>query len=443
MVKFLYLKIPRFFYLLAFTLGLTPLFKPEFILTGAATLLLVIVYEQKYPVLNKSVWIKSIFILIAPLFFSFLLFKTVMPGLPALKAALGSISPLIFSNIAENPIYSAISGTEHLFQNIRNIASKTFFLFTFYIAAFTLSYFIQKFNLKRFRIGIFLIFLSAYFWTDIRLATLVFPIICFIFSIGSFYFFFNNPNQKDRITYFSFGLFSSISLLFLIKIFFRTSLIWLGFYLTLPATICFLWGNVWLLPKIVNPNKFSTAALKIALLAVSMVFVIQHFSLTQRNHSFKNIPVGKGDDRMYTFPNPTFVVDPKLLNYVIHKVDMTLAKNDTLMVVPEGVLINYLTKRVNPTPYLANLMAKTLFDDAGGSEKIIATLREKKPDYIVYLRRVNEVQKTGYLIRGPDGFAEAVFQWIEANYEIIDQAGPFTKDFNCFGYAMFKRIPGD
>ena len=439
LVKYFYSNKLYFFYLFAFTLGLTALFKPEFILTGAATLLLIIIYKQNCSTLDKSVWIKSFFISISPLFISFLLFKTVMPSLHAFKAALGSISPLIFSNLAGNPIYSTISGTEHLFQNIQNIAVETILLFSFYIAAFALSYFIQKFNLRRFRIAIFLIFSSTYFWIDIKSATLVFPFICIVYSIVSFYSFINNSNSKDRIAYFSFGLFSAISFLFLIKILFRTSLIWLGFYLTLPATICFFWGNVWLLPKIVNPKKISTPDLKIALLALSMVFVFQNFSLTQRNHSFKNIPVGKGEDRMYTFPTPTFVVDPKLLNYIIHKVDMTLTKDETLMVVPEGILINYLTKRVNPTPYLANLMAKTLFDDAGGSAKIIATLREKKPDYIVYLRRVNEVQKPGYFIRGPDGFAEEVFQWIEANYKVIDQVGPFTKDFNRFGYAMLKR----
>jgi len=65
------------------------------------------------------------------------------------------------------------------------------------------------------------------------------------------------------------------------------------------------------------------------------------FWFSQKRH-----PVSTGGD--------AFLADGRgvAVNIVLDKIAKRLHAHDTLAVFPEGVMLNYLARRVNPTPYI-------------------------------------------------------------------------------------------
>ena len=72
---------------------------------------------------------------------------------------------------------------------------------------------------------------------------------------------------------------------------------------------------------------------------------------------------------------------------------------------------------------------------------MVSELEAHPPDYVVYLRRIQEIDSPVSRIRGPGGFANGALTWIESNYDIIDQIGEETRDFNKLQFVLLERHP--
>ena len=91
----------------------------------------------------------------------------------------------------------------------------------------------------------------------------------------------------------------------------------------------------------------------------------------------------------------------------------SVSPQSTLLVLPEGVMINYLSRLRRPMPeFMTN-------DDKSGEEKYIKQLAEVRPDYTIVIWGD---QRDGGLGRfgdpGQDG--AQITQWIKQNYAIED-----------------------
>lgn len=104
-----------------------------------------------------------------------------------------------------------------------------------------------------------------------------------------------------------------------------------------------------------------------------------------------------------------------------------------VVVFPEGIGINFFSRRDTPLPYLHFLppALKSI-----GEDKIIHLLDRYKIDYIVITgRRADEY---GYPFFGID-YGKELYLWVIENYKLVKQAGyyPFTSEN--FGAAIYKR----
>lgn len=93
----------------------------------------------------------------------------------------------------------------------------------------------------------------------------------------------------------------------------------------------------------------------------------------------------------------------------------------TLAVVPEGVMLNYLTRRVNPTPFIT-LIAIELA--AYGEPHMLAAYQARPPDYIVFIDR--DLSEFGLPRFGTPGYPGADFmRWVKEQYVAVhDLAAP-------------------
>jgi hypothetical protein len=136
-----------------------------------------------------------------------------------------------------------------------------------------------------------------------------------------------------------------------------------------------------------------------ALLAIGCGAVVAE---SARNHASQTQPVGSGADRFYAY-------DPKLdetgliVNWSAEGM-RTVPPGATLLVLPEGVMINYLSRHERPTP-------EFLSDE----EAYIKELGRARPDYIILIwgdQRDNGMPHFG----NPGQPGEKIEQWLLKNY---------------------------
>jgi hypothetical protein len=106
----------------------------------------------------------------------------------------------------------------------------------------------------------------------------------------------------------------------------------------------------------------------------------------------------------------------------------------TLAVMPEGIMVNYLARRVNPTRYINFMPPEMLLY---GPATIVEAFEQMPPDYVVFLHK--ETRLYGYPFFGKE-YGRLLYRWVVANYKPVKQIGaiPFG-EANRFGIVIFER----
>jgi hypothetical protein len=159
------------------------------------------------------------------------------------------------------------------------------------------------------------------------------------------------------------------------------------------------------------------------------------FNFSASIYDLKKLPVGRGHDLIYAY-GPS-LGPGEIFQAALDWIETNTPPTATLAVVPEGTTINYLTRRVNPTPCLfwdPNVMA--LF----GQANMTARFEENAPDYICIVERSIPEHGVGYFGHYP-GFGVDLMQWIEKNYEPVCLIGNEPLKNGLFGVKILKKLP--
>lgn len=173
------------------------------------------------------------------------------------------------------------------------------------------------------------------------------------------------------------------------------------------------------------PNKFSFINENIIkrLMALLMIlFTIGAYIYSNRfTIEYKTlIHTEKGDIASSTKIAKTI---QNLLIYIDNNID----KNASIFVIPEGVMINYVTGRKMPVPKLYSLVPNHY--DAFKTPYILEELSEHKPDYIIILTRPMPEYGVDNVF-GKNLQERKIYQWIRDNYtyqKSIDTVMPPNK----------------
>ncbi len=238
----------------------------------------------------------------------------------------------------------------------------------------------------------------------------------------------------DRETAFPL-LWSVFSLLLLAKLGLFSRIWHYGFALAMPAAVSAIYLLLWVVPRLlekryeIDPRPFRLAVW----LALMIGFGILFFQSASW-YASKTLPVGSDGDEIVAF-DPE--VDPagQGVKQALDWLDINVPRAATLAVLPEGTTINYLSRRINPTPCVD--WTPTVLS-AFGQTNMTAAFEKSPPDYILLVERETSEFGAGYFGSYP-GYGTDLMQWIEKNYRPVLLLGHEPLRNGLFGIKILKR----
>jgi hypothetical protein len=214
---------------------------------------------------------------------------------------------------------------------------------------------------------------------------------------------------------------ATFALLLLGKMFLNVLLLHYGFALAMPAALVTiaLVASWW--PNAIDRAGGTGAVLRAtAVSAVGLVLYI-HLHFFHMLAAEKVTLVGTGADAFWADAvvrdargnRHEFDHRGRAVNHVLDAL-AKLPRGATLAAVPEGTMINFLSRRPNPTPYV-NLMPPEVL--MFGQERILRAYQQRPPDYIVLVLK-SDPADYGYKSFARD-YGKEIYGWIEANYRQV------------------------
>ena len=199
-----------------------------------------------------------------------------------------------------------------------------------------------------------------------------------------------------------------------------------GFTLALPAALLATAALLEGIPRWLDGQGRAGAVFRAGAAAALTVFAGAHLVETGGWLARKTVTVGKGTD--------TFRADIRgeFVNAAVKSVREGGAR--TMAVLPEGIMLNYLARVPNPTPYV-NFMPPemVLFGEAAWLEAFAAS----PPDVVLYVHK--DTSEYGYPFFGAD-YAGELDVWVRSTYRPLGLMGqePMRPDTR-FGVRLFAR----
>ncbi|HEY4284963.1 MAG TPA: hypothetical protein VGM62_18010 [Chthoniobacterales bacterium] len=190
------------------------------------------------------------------------------------------------------------------------------------------------------------------------------------------------------------------------------------------------------MPGWLDVGRKGAAIILIGCVCLFLPGVVILAASSQKRLQAKTAAVGEDRDRFYAFPRQ---VDAKgEIVDAVTKVLRTLPDKGSLLVLPEGAMINYLARLPSPVAKLyfyAGVMAN------GGEARIVRQLQEHPPDLVLIISR--DLREYGIRRYGESpGSGEEIVQWVQRNYEELGHVGGDPFDFNQRGGIVFSRKTG-
>jgi hypothetical protein len=202
----------------------------------------------------------------------------------------------------------------------------------------------------------------------------------------------------------------------------------LGFYQAALAgmvTAAFMVAEVprWTGPDI--PGRLIAATGSLACLAIGCVMVAK---MSYMLHAGQTVPVGEGRDRFYC-DAPDIDETGSLIEWTVEYL-RSVPAGATVCVLPEGAMINYLSRRTDPVAA------------ARSEDHRVALMSKTPPDYVVFApRNLAEHGIINYGAPGQPGFV--TMRWLQTNYVIATGRGgdPLDSRSPKKGVLILRHVP--
>lgn len=236
--------------------------------------------------------------------------------------------------------------------------------------------------------------------------------------------------DRRRLARFAFAVFS---LALLGRMILNPRIHHYGFVLAMPATLLTVAVVIGSLPRRLAAWRVDPALLRAALLAAWAGFVGAHLDLTRQALQLKQARVGEGAD--------AFWADERGIaaDRVSDALSGIIAKDQTLAVLPEGSMFNYLLRLRNPTGYTHVTVMLPRGAGGFGQDAIEQAFVQHPPDFILLVHK--DTSEFGFRFFGKD-YGQELFGWIQSEYEpIVTWYAPPLQD-DRFGVRLLRRARG-
>lgn len=196
------------------------------------------------------------------------------------------------------------------------------------------------------------------------------------------------------------------SLVFLTKLILHPRIYHYGFALAMPAALLLvallLRSNARQRPSGLFSRSIATGVVAAAIASL--------LAVSDGWYARKETPVGEGLDRMLAMG-----LDPmtRIATQTLESLESELAPGDSLLVLPEGTMLNYLLRRPNPSRY--QLFLPPEFAAVGGDAVMVEDFERDPPSWVVLLPRDHREYGAGRFWESETNGA-AIGAWFQRHY---------------------------
>lgn len=218
------------------------------------------------------------------------------------------------------------------------------------------------------------------------------------------------------------------SLALLLKIVLNARIYHYGFGLAMPAFLTLVAWLIHSVPARLGRRGGAGIVFRAATAAVLVALVFAQLQISASFFRNKIYRVGRGADAFLADARGLFV------QAILMHIERHARPSGTLAVLPEGIMVNYLSRRTNPTGYGTYMPDGFRF--FGGERPFLAAYQRRPPDIIVLVSR--DASEHGARLFGRD-YAVATMHWIRENYTPVTQVGADPLSGRGFGMLLLKR----
>ena len=230
-------------------------------------------------------------------------------------------------------------------------------------------------------------------------------------------------------------MWSTFSFVLLGKMMLNARIYHYGFYLAMPATLVLAVVLVWLVPRWLHNGGGRGAIFRTVATLLLAAGIAVYFGISQRFYRMKTLEIGSSGDAIFAF-DPATDWRGKALIDALRALEAT-PRDATVAVFPEGVMINYLSRRENPTPYISLMVPEVL---TFGESVIERTFEMAPPDYILLVHKDTTEYGVPYFGSDPRN-GQAIMDWIGRRYTTVEVIGRTPLREGGYGIAILKASP--
>jgi hypothetical protein len=227
----------------------------------------------------------------------------------------------------------------------------------------------------------------------------------------------------------SIGL-AAFALVLIAKIVLNARLQMYGYALAMPAMLVLCVSLASWIPRAIDARGGDGGVFRGAALGFLAVSVVSQLAIMRGYFAAKTVVVGSGSDAFLADARGNFV------NATLAALEHRARPSDTLAVLPEGVMLNYLLRMRTPSRYINYMPPELLMF---GEERMLADFSAHPPEWIVLAHK--PTGEYGVPFFGQD-YGRMLFAWIRAKYT-PDAAfgGPPLQKGTLFGIEVLRRKP--
>ncbi len=423
-------------------IGLVFLTKPDIFLAalagniaGIVAILWLKSTDCRFVLKTCLVWIS---LAVVPIGITYILFSLVVPSNDALYAVMGSWILVFKSCNTEGMFIKFNMGTLNPMENIIIILKWIGWYVLIFAPAIGLSLTCRRLKAPPMRLAIITFLLLScvlllWQWQMITWYNISRPWQVFMLLLGLIVFYkiifrriHDEKEHPATILRFTMVVFSFV---LLAKIILHVRIEHYGFVLALPSTlmvIAALWD--WI-PRSLIKFGFQPVIFRGAVLAAWLVTITVYIDISDNFFSNKKCVVGTGADAFRSDARGYFV------NKAIKILNESVKPGDTLAVLPEGIMLNYLLRMKSPVPYTQYISPDM---DYYGEDRMVESFKNSPPDWIVLIHR--DESEFGPRFFGQD-YGKSLWDWIGKNYVFNARIGAMPFSSNYFGILIGEKIP--
>ncbi len=225
----------------------------------------------------------------------------------------------------------------------------------------------------------------------------------------------------------------------LFKVILNVRLSHYGFVLAMPATLLLVAMLMWLVPSWLRARQRAGSFAQALLLAPVMAVLVFHLWWSNNHYARRTLVVGEGGDAILAY-DPDMSRVPVVLWSAARTLREQMPQDATLLVLPEGTILNYWVRRANPTRY--TLFTPNMLPFVGGEAPILRDIEAHPPDFIALVHRTGTEFGVGAFGADPN-WGRQIMEWVNARYVRIGRVGaePFVD--RQFGVVLLRRVGND